>query len=94
MLTDFKIFSDIQTTKSHHSDKVADNGEKNVNYAMTVLSFVDYSDLGRASRDVRTYFPYLKCFNALWLFVATWYNVTFFGAAIRPYPVRRCLRLR
>jgi len=56
-------------------------------YIYNILISVDYSILGRATRDVRRYFPYQKDFNARWLLIVTWHNVTFFGAAVRPYPV-------
>lgn len=35
--------------------------------------------LNRASRDVNSYFPELSEFNATWVFIATWYRVTFYG---------------
>lgn len=37
------------------------------------------SILKRASDDVRTYFSELPNFNATWVLVATWLQVTFFG---------------
>ncbi|XP_060049584.1 sushi, nidogen and EGF-like domain-containing protein 1 isoform X2 [Erinaceus europaeus] len=42
---------------------------------------VDPSTLSRASSDVRRYFPELPDFSATWVFVATWYRVTFFGGS-------------
>uniref|UniRef100_H0WH28 Sushi, nidogen and EGF like domains 1 n=1 Tax=Otolemur garnettii TaxID=30611 RepID=H0WH28_OTOGA len=37
--------------------------------------------LRRATEDVRRYFPELLDFSATWLFIATWYRVTFFGGS-------------
>ncbi|VDI83566.1 Hypothetical predicted protein, partial [Mytilus galloprovincialis] len=36
--------------------------------------------LGRASSDIRTSFPQQPKFNASWIFITTWDDVTFFGA--------------
>ncbi|XP_074402969.1 sushi, nidogen and EGF-like domain-containing protein 1 isoform X4 [Zonotrichia albicollis] len=35
--------------------------------------------LDRASRDIAQYFPEFPEFSAQWVFIATWYRVTFFG---------------
>jgi hypothetical protein len=35
--------------------------------------------LNVATGQIRTYFPETSHFNAKWLFIATWYNVTFYG---------------
>jgi len=48
---------------------------------------VDYATLGRATRDVHAKFPTFDFFSASWVFIATWHNVTFFGASARPFPV-------
>lgn len=37
--------------------------------------------LRRATEDVRRYFPELPDFSATWVFIATWYRVTFFGGS-------------
>lgn len=39
----------------------------------------DLRILNRASRDVISYFPDLSEFSATWVFIATWYRVTFYG---------------
>ncbi|XP_047442765.1 sushi, nidogen and EGF-like domain-containing protein 1 isoform X2 [Mugil cephalus] len=39
----------------------------------------DPSILSRASGDVRTYFSELPNFNATWVLISTWHQVTFFG---------------
>ncbi|XP_078185080.1 sushi, nidogen and EGF-like domain-containing protein 1 isoform X19 [Callithrix jacchus] len=41
----------------------------------------DPATLRRATEDVRRYFPELPDFSATWVFVATWYRVTFFGGS-------------
>ncbi|XP_010836094.1 PREDICTED: sushi, nidogen and EGF-like domain-containing protein 1 [Bison bison bison] len=41
----------------------------------------DAATLRRATADVRRYFPELPGFSATWVFVATWYRVTFFGGS-------------
>ncbi|XP_047398615.1 sushi, nidogen and EGF-like domain-containing protein 1 isoform X10 [Sciurus carolinensis] len=41
----------------------------------------DAATLHRASEDVRRYFPELPDFSATWVFIATWYRVTFFGGS-------------
>ncbi|XP_074254833.1 sushi, nidogen and EGF-like domain-containing protein 1 isoform X2 [Saimiri boliviensis] len=41
----------------------------------------DPATLHRATEDVRRYFPELPDFSATWVFVATWYRVTFFGGS-------------
>ncbi|XP_006875291.1 PREDICTED: sushi, nidogen and EGF-like domain-containing protein 1 [Chrysochloris asiatica] len=41
----------------------------------------DPATLGRATGDIRRYFPELPDFSATWAFVATWYRVTFFGGS-------------
>ncbi|XP_062936120.1 sushi, nidogen and EGF-like domain-containing protein 1 [Cynocephalus volans] len=41
----------------------------------------DPRTLHRATEDVRRYFPELPDFSATWVFVATWYRVTFFGGS-------------
>jgi len=43
--------------------------------------------LDRATRNVHAKSPYLKFFNGSRAFIATWFNVTFFGASTKPYPV-------
>uniref|UniRef100_A0A8C0EG29 Sushi, nidogen and EGF like domains 1 n=1 Tax=Bubo bubo TaxID=30461 RepID=A0A8C0EG29_BUBBB len=37
--------------------------------------------LERASRDIVQYFPEFPGFSAQWVFIATWYRVTFFGGS-------------
>lgn len=37
------------------------------------------SILSRASGDVRTYFSEFPNFNATWVLISTWHQVTFFG---------------
>ncbi|XP_075363904.1 sushi, nidogen and EGF-like domain-containing protein 1 isoform X12 [Mycteria americana] len=37
--------------------------------------------LERASRDITQYFPEFPGFSAQWVFIATWYRVTFFGGS-------------
>lgn len=37
--------------------------------------------LNVATGQIRTYFPETSHFNAKWLFIATWYNVTFYGGS-------------
>jgi len=46
-----------------------------------------YDILKNASSVVRAKFPYLKFFSAHWVFIVTWYNVTFYGCSTRPCPV-------
>ncbi|XP_059559811.1 sushi, nidogen and EGF-like domain-containing protein 1 isoform X2 [Myotis daubentonii] len=41
----------------------------------------DPAMLRRATEDVRRYFPELPDFSATWVFIATWYRVTFFGGS-------------
>ncbi|XP_034862593.1 sushi, nidogen and EGF-like domain-containing protein 1 isoform X4 [Mirounga leonina] len=41
----------------------------------------DPATLRRATEDVRRYFPELPDFSATWVFIATWYRVTFFGGS-------------
>uniref|UniRef100_A0A8C5KE78 Sushi, nidogen and EGF-like domain-containing protein 1 n=1 Tax=Jaculus jaculus TaxID=51337 RepID=A0A8C5KE78_JACJA len=41
----------------------------------------DEATLNRATEDIRRYFPELPDFSATWVFVATWYRVTFFGGS-------------
>ena len=41
----------------------------------------DVATLHRATEDIRRYFPELPGFSATWVFVATWYRVTFFGGS-------------
>ncbi|XP_073928346.1 sushi, nidogen and EGF-like domain-containing protein 1 isoform X10 [Castor canadensis] len=41
----------------------------------------DLATLHRATEDIRRYFPELPDFSATWVFVATWYRVTFFGGS-------------
>ncbi|XP_060254330.1 sushi, nidogen and EGF-like domain-containing protein 1 isoform X5 [Ovis aries] len=41
----------------------------------------DAATLRKATADVRRYFPELPGFSATWVFVATWYRVTFFGGS-------------
>lgn len=41
----------------------------------------DAATLRRATDDVRRYFPELPGFSATWVFIATWYRVTFFGGS-------------
>ncbi|CAC5373566.1 Sushi, nidogen and EGF-like domain-containing protein 1,Alpha-tectorin [Mytilus coruscus] len=38
-------------------------------------------DLSKASSEIRYYFPAMNHFNAKWTYIATWYNVPFFGAS-------------
>ncbi|XP_066454549.1 sushi, nidogen and EGF-like domain-containing protein 1 isoform X1 [Eleutherodactylus coqui] len=35
--------------------------------------------LSLANQDIQTYFPELSDFSATWIFIATWYRVTFYG---------------
>jgi len=47
--------------------------------------------LVRASRDALEHYPTTRCsskFEASWGLIVTWHNVTFFGAAVAPYPVK------
>ncbi|NXM70843.1 SNED1 protein, partial [Serilophus lunatus] len=37
--------------------------------------------LDRASKDIAQYFPEFPGFSAQWVFIATWYRVTFFGGS-------------
>ena len=46
-----------------------------------------YSIRGRASRDVHAKFENLPFFDATWLLIVTWHNVTFFGSKWTPLPV-------
>lgn len=39
----------------------------------------DQTILERATKDIWQYFPEFPEFSAQWVFVATWYQVTFFG---------------
>uniref|UniRef100_A0A670JLX9 Sushi, nidogen and EGF like domains 1 n=1 Tax=Podarcis muralis TaxID=64176 RepID=A0A670JLX9_PODMU len=39
----------------------------------------DQAILMRATKDIQQYFPEFPQFSAQWVFVATWYQVTFFG---------------
>uniref|UniRef100_A0A8C3RXL4 Sushi, nidogen and EGF like domains 1 n=2 Tax=Chelydra serpentina TaxID=8475 RepID=A0A8C3RXL4_CHESE len=41
----------------------------------------DQTILQRATKDIRQYFPEFLEFSALWVFVATWHRVTFFGGS-------------
>ncbi|NXO73463.1 SNED1 protein, partial [Phainopepla nitens] len=41
----------------------------------------DQPILERASRDIAQYFPEFPGFSAQWVFIATWYRVTFFGGS-------------
>ncbi|NXU79942.1 SNED1 protein, partial [Oreotrochilus melanogaster] len=41
----------------------------------------DQPILERASRDIAQYFPEFPGFAAQWVFIATWYRVTFFGGS-------------
>ncbi|NWU92528.1 SNED1 protein, partial [Upupa epops] len=41
----------------------------------------EQSILERASRDIVQYFPEFPGFSAQWVFIATWYRVTFFGGS-------------
>lgn len=45
--------------------------------------------LKRASADVRTYFSEFPSFNATWVLIATWLQVTFFGGNSLT-PVQTC----
>ena len=56
-------------------------------YTATCLIVADYATLTRASRDVHDALPRLKFFNARWVLIATWHNVTFYNASTQPYPV-------
>ena len=40
----------------------------------------DLALLRRATTEIRTVFPQQGQFNATWIFVTTWNNVTFYGA--------------
>ena len=51
------------------------------------LPSVDRDILVRASRDVSDNFPQYRLFNATWVLIVTWYNVTFYGANTSPYQV-------
>jgi len=50
----------------------------------------DAALLSRVSRDVQQAFRSqgFGNFSAQWLFIATWHNVTYFGASIHSRPVR------
>jgi len=52
-----------------------------------MLSSVGDSIPGRASRDVQAKYDDLLFFNARWVLIVTWHNVTFHGATSTPYPV-------
>ena len=54
---------------------------------LTLLMFIDYATLVRATRDVHAQYPSFTFFSASSVFIATWHNVTFFGATATPYPV-------
>ncbi|XP_010223502.1 PREDICTED: sushi, nidogen and EGF-like domain-containing protein 1 [Tinamus guttatus] len=41
----------------------------------------DRAILERATRDIAQYFPEFPDFSAQWVFIATWYRVTFFGGS-------------
>ena len=41
---------------------------------------IDGELLSRASKDLQDRFPHLSFFEARWLLIATWHNVTFFGS--------------
>ncbi|KAM5327344.1 sushi, nidogen and EGF-like domain-containing protein 1 isoform 1-T13 [Glossophaga mutica] len=41
----------------------------------------DLATLRRATEDIKRYFPELPNFSATWVFIATWYRVTFFGGS-------------
>ncbi|XP_050821293.1 sushi, nidogen and EGF-like domain-containing protein 1 isoform X4 [Gopherus flavomarginatus] len=41
----------------------------------------DQTILERATKDIGQYFPEFLEFSAVWVFVATWYRVTFFGGS-------------
>ncbi|NWY03551.1 SNED1 protein, partial [Nothoprocta ornata] len=41
----------------------------------------DQAILERATRDIVQYFPEFPHFSAQWVFIATWYRVTFFGGS-------------
>ncbi|XP_025009279.2 sushi, nidogen and EGF-like domain-containing protein 1 isoform X4 [Gallus gallus] len=41
----------------------------------------DRAILERATRDIARYFPEFPDFSAQWVFIATWYRVTFFGGS-------------
>uniref|UniRef100_A0A8B9UFM3 Sushi, nidogen and EGF like domains 1 n=1 Tax=Anas zonorhyncha TaxID=75864 RepID=A0A8B9UFM3_9AVES len=41
----------------------------------------DQAILERATRDIAQYFPEFPDFSAQWVFIATWYRVTFFGGS-------------
>lgn len=47
--------------------------------------------LKRASADVRTYFSEFPSFNATWVLIATWLQVTFFGGNSLT-PVQTCIQ--
>ncbi|POI22010.1 hypothetical protein CIB84_014242, partial [Bambusicola thoracicus] len=41
----------------------------------------DRAILERATKDIAQYFPEFPDFSAQWVFIATWYRVTFFGGS-------------
>nr|XP_025965130.1 sushi, nidogen and EGF-like domain-containing protein 1 isoform X4 [Dromaius novaehollandiae] len=41
----------------------------------------DQAILARATKDIAQYFPEFPDFSAQWVFIATWYRVTFFGGS-------------
>ena len=47
---------------------------------MPNLNLADRELLSRASKDLQDRFPHLSFFEARWLLIATWHNVTFFGS--------------
>lgn len=53
----------------------------------------DPATLRRATADIRRYFPELPDFSATWVFIATWYRVTFFGGSSSS-PVSVCTGAR
>lgn len=42
----------------------------------------DLALLRRATTEIRTVFPQQRRFNAAWMFISTWNNVTFYGANV------------
>ncbi|XP_063408932.1 sushi, nidogen and EGF-like domain-containing protein 1 [Mytilus trossulus] len=41
----------------------------------------EFVDLIKATTEIRYFFPVMKQFNASWTYIATWFNVPFFGAS-------------
>lgn len=71
----FPLSSNIAMVTPYWCDIDIRNGD-DIWYYQTI----DKQLIQTASRDVRKMFPSLTDFDANWLFVATWDNVTYFGA--------------